>query len=102
MYLFTQVANQQLPQDVVEVDLGGPLNSAVGKHCLQWLRGSLQPIIEHSLVGSPQNQGVLKQHSQRIDVDMERQHYAPGQERVGLSVVSGEQRQPYFHSCLPT
>lgn len=99
-YLFAQVSNQQLPQDVVEVDLGGPLYGTVGEQCLQRLGGSLQPVVEHGLVGCSQYQGVLKQHSQRVDVDVEGQHYAPGQEGVRLPMVSGEQRKPYFHSCL--
>lgn len=79
-YLFAQVANQQLPQDVVEVDLGGPLYGTVGEQCLQRLGGSLQPVVEYGLIGGSQDQGVLKQHSQRIDVDVEGQHYAPGEE----------------------
>lgn len=86
----------------MEVDLGGPLHSAVGEQRFQWLRGALHPIIEHSLIGCPQDQGVLKQHSQRVDVDVERQHDAPGEEGVGLAMVSGKQRQPDFHAGLTT
>lgn len=98
--LFAQVSNQQLPQDVMEVDLGGPLHGAVGEQRLQWFRGSLQPVIEHRLIGRPQYQGILKQHGQRVDVDVEGQHDASGEEGVGLAVVSWKQRQPDFHACL--
>lgn len=86
----------------MEVDLGGPLYGAVGEQRLQWLRGSLQPIIENGLIGCPQYQGILKQHSQRVDVDVERQHDASGEKGVGLAMVSGKQRQPDFHACLAT
>lgn len=99
-YLFAQVADQQLPKDVVEVDLGGSLHGAVGEQRLQRLRGPLQPVVEHGLVGRPQHQGVLEQHGQGVDVDVEGQHDAPGQERVGLAVVSGEQWQPDLHARL--
>ena len=84
----------------MEVDLGGPLYGAEGEQCLQWLRGSLQPIIEDGLIGSPEYQGVLEQHSQRVDIDVEGQHDASGEEGVGLAVVPGKQRQPDFHARL--
>lgn len=100
--LFAKVANQQLPQDVVEVDLGGSLYRAVRKQRLQWLRGPLQPVVQYRLIGRSQHQCVLKQHSQRIDVDVEGQHDASGEERVRLPMVPGEQRQPNFHSRLAT
>lgn len=86
----------------MEVDLGGSLYSAVRKQRLQWLRGSLQPIIQHSLIGCPQYQGILKQHSQWVDVDVEGQHDASGEEGVGLAMVPRKQRQPDFHPCLTT
>lgn len=85
---------------MVEVDLGGPLYGAEWEQRLEWLRGSLHPIIKHSLIGSPQYQGVLEQHSQRVDVDVERQHDASGEEGVGLAVVPRKQRHPDFHPRL--
>lgn len=84
----------------MEVDLGGPLYGAEGEQCFKWLRRALQTIVKHSLVGGPQHQGVLKQHSQGVDVDVEGQHYASGEEGVGLAMVPWEQRQPHFHPCF--
>lgn len=86
----------------MEVDLGGPFYGAVGEQRLQWLGGPLQSVVQHGLVGCSEHQGVLKQHSQRVDVDVEGQHYAPGKEGVGLSMVPGEKRKPHFHSCFST
>lgn len=102
-HLFAQVADQQLPQDVVEVDLGRPLHGAEGEQCLQWLGGggaALQAVIVHRLVGGAQHQRVLEEHGQRIDVDVEGQHDAAGEEGVRLAMVAGEQRQPHLHAGL--
>ncbi|TNN81198.1 hypothetical protein EYF80_008532 [Liparis tanakae] len=76
--------------------------TAEGEQRFQWLRGALHPVVEHRLIGGPQHQGVLEQHGQRVDVDVERQHDAPGEEGVGLAMVSGKQRQPDFHAGLAT
>lgn len=104
-HLFAQVADQQLPQDVVEVDLGRPLHGAEGEQRLQWLRAggggaALQPVVVHRLVGGAQHQRVLEEHGQRVDVDVEGQHDAAGEEGVRLAVVAGEQRQPHLHAGL--
>lgn len=85
---------------MVEVDLGCPLYGTEREQCFKWLRRALQTIIKHSLVGSAQHQGILKKNSQRVDVDVEREHNASGEEGVGLAMVAWEERQPHFHPCL--
>lgn len=84
----------------MEVYLGGSFYGAEGEQSLEWLRRSLQPIIQHGLVSGPQYQGVLKQDRQRVNVDVEGQHDSPGEEGVGLAMVPRKQRQPDFHPCL--
>lgn len=99
--LLAQIAHQQLPQDVVEVDLGGALHRAEGKEPLGRLAGATQPLIQHSLVGGAQHQGILEEHGQRVDVDVEGQHDSARQEGVRLAVVPRKEGQPHLHARLP-
>ncbi|KAF3815999.1 hypothetical protein GH733_016104 [Mirounga leonina] len=97
-----EVPDQQLPQNVVEVDLRGSLHNTVREEHLHLLPSTaprVQGIIEQSVIDSTEDQCVFKQNSQGVDIDVKRQHDPLGQEGMGLAVVPGEEREPHFHPC---
>ena len=75
-----QVASNQLPEDVVEVDLAVAFQHAE-RHLSQSIARSTGGIVKRFRFHAEEN-GFFEEHRQRVDVQLEGQHNPLGHERV--------------------